>query len=809
MDVRSHLGVVFRRLRKTPVFTVTVVLTLGICFAANLTLFALVDSTLLRPLPFPAADRLVAIINSYPNAGYPHGGSSVVNYFERRRSVPALASVSLYREQHVVVGEDGSPERVPVLEVSSEFLATLDVSLARGRDFSEADMKQGSEGVAIITDEFWHHSFQGAADIIGRRFQADGTAVTIVGVLRPNFTLPGSETRLLRPLVYGPSEIDVRNRHNSAGQMIARLAPGATIAQAQQQLAAVDARAAGTDPSAPLLATWGYHTIVRSFAADLVRDIKPSLVLLQFGAVFLFAIGIANLMNLALIRANVRTSELAVRFALGAGLRHVVVDALAESTVITAGGAAIGVVLARWGLQFVNAYGAKFLPLGVHAQFDRTAFILGVGVVATVLLLLALPVVSVALRQSAQTGARASRAVTTSRTAQRVRNGFVVIQVALSFVLLCGAAVLGITLKHLLAQPLGFRPDYVLTGQVTLPRTRYPNTAARRAFVARLLSEVLAQPGVRSVAVNNGMPFTGAVGGGPVSIAGEAARAGGRAHHRVGVTSGFADVMGLRVLTGRFLEPADDAADRNVCVIDQAMADTYWPRQSALGRQLAFGTEFKAEKAATVVGVVDNVKQNDLAERGDFGTVYFPYDKFDTNFFYVAIRTEVEPAALASALRHVVLRIDPELPVDDIRVLSERVSATLVRRETPAVLAAGFSLVALAVATIGLYGVLAYAVTLREKEFGIRMAIGARRAQIVQMIWANGARLIVIGIMLGALIALATGRFVQALLFETTSGDPMILTGIAALLLAVGSAACLIPARRASQVDPSAALRAE
>lgn len=809
MDVPSHLGVVFRRLRKTPVFTVTAVLTFGICFAANLSLFALINSTLLRPLPFPAADRLVAIINSYPNAGYPHGGSSVVNYFERRHRIPALASVSIYREQHVAIGEDGSPERVPVLEVSSEFLATLGVSLARGRGFTDADMKQGSESVAIVTDEFWRHYFHAAPDIVGRRFRSDGVPVTIIGVLPPHFGVPRSEARLLRPLTYGPWDVDVRNRHNSAGQMIARLAPGASIAQAEQQLAAIDAQAATTDPSAALLPTWGYHTIVRSFAADLVRDIKPSLVLLQFGAVFLFAIGIANLMNLALIRANVRTSELSVRFALGAGLRHVVVDALVESALVSAAGAAIGVLLARWGLQLVNTYGAHFLPVGLHAQFDGTAVIAGTFVVVIVLLLLAVPVVSVALRQRAHAGVRASRAVTTSRTARQVRNGFVVIQVALSFVLLCGAAVLGITLKRLLAQPLGFRPDYVLTGQVTLPRTRYANTAARQAFVARLLTDVGAQPGVRSVAVNNGMPFTGAVGGGPVSIAGGAARAGGRAHHRVGVTSAFAEVMDLRVLTGRFLEPADDAADRNGCVIDQAMADTYWPHQSALGRQLEFGTEFKAEKAATVVGVVDVVKQNDLAERGDFGTVYFPYAKFDTNFFYIAIRTEVEPAALASALRQVVLRIDPELPVDDIRVLSERVSATLVRRETPAALAAGFSLVALAVATIGLYGVLAYAVTLREKEFGIRMAIGARRAQIVQMIWANGARLIVIGITLGALIALATGRFVQALLFETASGDPIILTSIAALLLAVGSAACLIPARRASQIDPSTALRAE
>jgi predicted permease len=359
--------------------------------------------------------------------------------------------------------------------------------------------------------------------------------------------------------------------------------------------------------------------------------------------------------------------------------------------------------------------------------------------------------------------------------------------------------------------PTGFLADHVLTGMIDLPWNRYPGRAVQRTFADRLLTSIRTLPGVRYAAINNSMPFTGRVAGAPVSIEGRPVGAGETvlAHHRSGVSGDYFAAMGIPLLRGRLLEEADGRSATTVCVIDQAMADRYWPGKDPIGRRLAFSPTFTEKDAATIVGVVANVKQNELGEADGFGMAYFPFAKFQSNFFYILIRTPLATSAIASSIRKTILQIDPELPIDDLRSLQTRIDDSLVARRAPALLAGLFAGVALLLTTIGLYGVMAYVVSQRTREFGIRLALGAQRGTVLRMVFRQGARLAVIGLAAGWGIALVVGHTLSSLLYGVTPHNPSALCTVAALLSVVAALACWLPARRATKVDPVVALRAE
>jgi len=801
-----------RSLAKSPGFTVAALVTLALCLGANLTIFAVVDAVLLRPLPFPDARRLVAVVNSYPAAGYPHGGASVPNYFDRRHAIPAFASVSLMAQGNVIVGDPGSPQRVPIASVTPEFFATLRVPLALGRSFTEAELTYATGQVAVLTDEFWRVHFHGDSGVLGQTFLNDGVPATVIGVLPPGFRFPASQAQFFRPLAHDPGARGPQNRHSNGGEMIARLAPHATLAEAQAQIDALNLRQAADDPMRGLLAGWGYHTFVRSLQEDHVAALKPTLWLLQAGALFLLLIGLVNLANLLLIRASGRTKELAVRQALGASARHIARDVLIETMLLALAGGGLGLLLGAFGVDLCAALGARQLPAGTTISLD--ARVAACGLLATLAMggLLSLPVIWFNLHAKLGPSLQIeSRGGTASRAAQRVRHGFVVVQVALAFVLLSGAGLLGLSLKRALETPTGFTPERVLTGMISLPWKRYPDKTAGLAFAERLVAAVRALPGVTHAAINNSMPFTGRVSGAPFSIEGHAAQSGDpvRAEHRSGVTSDYWSAMAIPLRRGRLLEEADNQLAPTVCVVDQALADRYWPGVDPLGHRLAFNGTFTEKDAATVVGVVGQVKQNEVGEAGSFGMVYFPYAKFQTNFFYLVVRTALPPAAIAPSVQKAILQLDPELPIDDLRPLQTRIDDSLLGRRSPALLAGIFAGVALLLASIGLYGVMAYAVAQRTREFGIRLALGAQPAALLQMVFCQGARLAALGLAAGLAIALAAGSSLSSLLFDVSARDPFLLAAVATLLGAVATLAGFIPARRATKVDPMIALRAE
>jgi predicted permease len=795
---------------KTPGFTITAVATIALCLGANLAIFAVVDAVLVRSLPFPAPNRLVTLFNAYPGAGAERSSASIPNYFERRGALPALTSVSIYQDASFIVGDGSSPNRVEAARVSPEFFATLGVPLSKGRAFTDAELTYQTDQVAIITDEFWHRHFNAAPDILGRTFLNDGLAITVTGVLPPGFRYLSSRAQFFRPASHEPKQREISSRHANSHQMIARLAPGSKIQDAQSQIDAFNARLLADDPLAQLIKDAGFHTTVAGLHADHVRSIRPTLLLLQAGGVFLLIIGVVNLTNLLLIRASGRTKDLAIRQALGARRRHIAVEVLCETLLLTFAGAVFGLFIGSFGIDLLRMLGASQMPLGAHISFDSRLAVLGLLASVVLGVVLAVPIVWFNLRaRLAATLQTESRGGTTTRAALQLRHAFIVAQIALAFVLLSSAGLLGRSLQHILATSSGFSSGNVLCGQVSLPWKSYKDQTSRLAFTERLLSSLRAIPGIADAAISTGLPFTQRANDNATVVEDHPSEPGQplKAHYMSNVSAGYWSAMRIPLLRGRYLEEADSHRPARVCIVDQAFAQRYWPDGDPIGRRIAQDIKVTEENAITIVGVVGEVKQGALTENSGHGAVYFP-DNGSFSFSLI-VRTALPPASLAPAVRKAILEIDPGQPIDDLRPLQSLIDDSLVAHRSPAVLAALFSAVALLLAALGTYGVLAYAVGQRQREIGVRMALGAQPRQILAQFLGLGAVLLGIGLALGLAGTWATGLAMRTLLYGVGPMNLAVLAATAGVLLGVVFFALYLPSRRAARTDPNIALRAD
>lgn len=809
----NNMRFALRQLRKAPAFTFTALATIAICLGANLAIFAVINSVLLRPLPFPDSDRLVKIFNTYPKAGVENDGSSVTNYFERRGNIPAFSSLSIFLYRAEPVGEPGSTEQDQIMRVSSDFFTTLGVGLAMGRPFTEAEMAENST-VAIVTDAFWRRRLNSDPNVLGRDLRVNGIPRKIVGVLPPDFRFLSSEALLYLPYKSGPEQRAPAARHSGGGaiQMIARLKPGATIAEAQAQIDAHNAAVEKDNPQAKMMAEAGFRSPVVSLHADHVSSIRPTLWLMQGGVFFLLLIGAVNLINLLLIRASGRAKEMAIRQSMGASRQHIVRQVLTETVILTSTGGLIAVLVGAWGTQLLQVLGANRLPLGAHIVFD--GWLASIGLVGAVILgiLIAVPIAWFNLSSHlANTLQSESRSGTINRTTQRLRHGFIVAQIALAFVLLAGAALLGLSLKNVMAVSPGFRADHVLTGYCTIS---WPLEEESVGVTDRLLESIRQQPGIAAAGVITDIPLNGDSGKSAVTPKGYVPPAGQsvQGHYSYGVNGDYFSALGIPLREGRFLISADSHRPERVCVVDEDLAQRYWPRGGggdALGQRLALGDELDDAKLFTIVGVVGTVKQIGLTETQGRGAVYVPYTYRKGASVFVVTRTSQHPEAFAETLRTLVRAAHPELAFDNVRSMDTRISESLMARRSPALLAAIFAGVALLLAAIGTYGVLSYAVAQRQKEIGIRMAVGAQREQIRSQFISLGLRLLVAGTVLGLIGAWLTGRAMQSVLFDVPTLHLGALLVTALTMATVSLIACLIPAQRASRVDPMIALRAE
>lgn len=486
-----------RQLAHRPGFGAVTVLTLGLCLGANLAIFAVLDAVVLRDLPYPEPSRLVAVENVYPGAGVLHGGASIANYMERRDAIEAFESVSLMTEYPFTVGEAGSTRNVLTARVTPEFFSTLGVPLAMGQEPTDASLDyNGGEGV-IITDRFWRSHFNADPDVLGRTFRMHTFDRVVRGVLPAGFCYLSSKAEIYGHLSHYPAKRRPDNRHANDGQMIARLAPGATMADAQAQLDALNARQLADDPIAGTVEESGFHTRVMGLHEHHVKSVKPIVLLVQAGVLCLLLIGVVNLAGLLLIRASGRSKEIAVRAALGASPGQLSRKILAETLLLTLLGGVVGLALAALGVQLIRVLGMEMLPLGATVTLGARVGLVALVISAGLGVGLAIPILWHHLRDRTSVQlASESRGGTLNRSTQRLRNGFIVAQIALAFVLLCGAGLLAESLERALDRSPGFRPDGVLTAQIVLPFENYPDETSRVRFVRELVTRLRALPGV-------------------------------------------------------------------------------------------------------------------------------------------------------------------------------------------------------------------------------------------------------------------------------------------------------------------------
>jgi predicted permease len=814
-DLRFALRLLFR----DRAFSATVILSLALCVSANAVVFTVVRSVLMRPLPFADPDALVFSYDSFPGAGVERAGTSVPNHLDHRAFTDVYESVALYRATGVEVGANGSADRVRVMSVTPSFFHVLKASPLRGRPFAESEGVVGQNHAAVLTYGYAQATFGSVDAAVGRELSIDGERYAVVGVMPPSFTFLDPDVRMWLPLAFSPEDRAEDRRYGQNHNEIARLAPGATITQAQQHVDGLNKRSLERAGAfRPMLEQAGYGTRITPLAADMVRTVRRPLQLLWAGVLFVMLIAAVNITNLVLVRASSRTKELATRHALGAGRGAVARQLLTETTLLTAVGAALGIAAAAVGLSWLTSLGIADLPRSEEVRMDwmvvaftaGLALLLGLVTGAGPIVHLSGMNINVVLREDGRTG-------TAGRGARAFRRSLVVAQVALAFVLLIGAGLLFASFRQLLRVNPGFQPSQVLTARVDLPNTRYPDRTARRTFTDRSLEAIRQLPGVQAAGFTTGLPFTAQnsssviVAEGYVMAPGESVIA----PSQISVTPGYFETMGIPLKRGRSLGAQDGPDSPLVIIVDERLARKFWPNTDPIGRRMYLpNTPEEATKPRPdtrymrVVGVVGAVRQHGLADNEDerIGAYYMPLTQRGSSGLALAVRTSGDPAKMTAAIREVVTRIDPNLPLFDVRTMPERLDRSMDRRRTPMMLSLGFGFVALLLASIGIYGVLAYQVGQRHREIGVRMALGSSQSAILRLILREGTTLVAVGLLLGVAGLLALRPAIASQLFGVNAIDPLVILSVTSVLGFAAGVACLAPAWRASRVDPIQAL---
>jgi predicted permease len=804
----TELKGALRRLAKSPSFTATALLTFALCLGANIALFAVVNAVLIRPLPYPNPGQLVSVFNQYPKAGIDRGGASVPQYLARRKGIAAFADAACYLNWGFTLGGEGAPEHVDSMIVTPSFFHVLGERAELGRTFTDEEGIRGKNDVLVISDALWRQRYASDPAVIGQKTLINGTSQTIVGVMPPGFAFGTARVQVWTPMTFGDDERTVE-RHENNRSMIARLRPGSTVAEAQSQIDALNTYLQEQGPFSKMAKDAGFRTSVVDLHDDLVSTTRNMLLLLQAGVLFLLLIGAVNLANLFMVRASARAKEFSVRQVLGAGRQQIAQLLVSETLVLSAGGAVLGLGLGWLGLRGLGALGADRLPHFAPYSLDFRVCAVAFGASLLTGLLVAVPTLWHGRGEALAHGlSLESRGGTATRSANRLRHALIIAQFALAFTLLTGAGLLGITFSKILAINPGFRPENLLTGSVSLPWKHYEEPKQRYAFLGRLGQELSSLPGVIDVGFTTDLPFGGArASNNAFTIEGQPPLPGHSllVHNHAGVAGDFFGALGIPLREGRLLGDDDSSHSLPVCVVDEAFERQYWPGGSALGHRISGGPG----GMYTIVGVVGTAKQSDLTDQQANGTVYFPYMIDAGERVTAVLRTVQVPGSLASAFRGALLRVDPGLAAEDLRTMTSRIDESLEARRSPLMLACIFSGAALLLAALGIYGVLAYSVSQRRREMGVRMALGAQPRQILAQFLSFGVRLVIAGTILGCAGGWMAGRAMASLLYGVDSGNPAVYCAIALLLALVAMAACLLPALRAARVPPMEVLRSE
>ena len=793
-------------------FTITALLTLALCIGANTAVFTVFRSVLLRPLAYPEPERLVTLYNVYPGVGVHQGRNGVPDYLDRRQETAVFQEVALFSSSGYDVGADGTPQKLFGIYTTPSLFRLLRVPPLLGRAFTEDEAILGKEKVVLLSYGLWQQMFAGDRSVVGRDLRLTGAPYRIVGVMPASFEFGPRDTQLWVPFAFTPQQTSDGARHNNSWSMVARLKPGISLAQAQQRIDALNRRNLERFPRyRKLLEEARFGTRVQGFQDAMVEDIRPTLYLLQAVVAFVLLIGCVNVANLLLVRSNVRMKELAVRFSLGASRGRLGRQLLTESVLLALAGGGLGILTGFWGARLLSHLGAEELPRGQTIHPDGT--VLGFALLATVaagLLFGSIPVLHLFRRNLMDVFRQTERAGTAERRALRTRAAMVICQVSLAFVLLIGAGLVTLSFMRALRVDPGFRPEGVVTARLTLPRPRYAEDAQARNFVERLLTSARSLPGLSRVGMTTNLPFSGSNSSSAITIEGYA-RAPGEPVPVPGLNTCDADyfrVMGIPLLRGRLFEETDTAESLKVVVIDQFLARRYWPDKDPIGAKIRGGVDSDSP-LFTIVGVVGSVKIGDLTEHNPVGLVYFHYKQSGPRSMHLVMNAGRDAGSILGALRREAARLDSELPLYDTKTMPERLERSLLARRAAMVLCLVFAGLALLLAAIGIYGLLAYAVTQRTREFGIRIALGARAADVLALVFRQGVTLALAGVAIGLAGAYFLTRLMTSLLFEVKPADPAVFVLAAVVLSAVAAAASLLPSLRATSIDPVVTLRYE
>ncbi|MDF1504922.1 ABC transporter permease, partial [Roseisolibacter sp. H3M3-2] len=799
-----------RALRRRPGFVAVVVLTLALGIGATTALFSVVNGVLLRPLAFPEAERLVEVrgVSTDGNPERVGASASYPDYVDYRDQSTRFAHLAAFRTwTTTLTAADAEPARLPLMLATASYFPTLGVRPLVGRALVPADERPGAPAVAVLGHALWRQRFGGDPAVVGRAITLDGVPTTVVGVLPPDAKLDRADVQLWQPVVPGALE---RERGVHRYSVVGRLRPGATPEQATTELRAVARRLEAAFPRDNAKRT----VELRALRESVVGDARPALLIL-FGAVTLvLLVGCANLASLFLARGAAREREMAVRAALGAGRTRLMRQWMTESLLLTLSGGLAGLAVAWLGTRALLAFVPQSIPRAGEVTLDLPVlgFLLAVSV-ATGLVFGALPALQ--LRRDAGApglaGALSGGRATAGRSRTRLRQGLVVAEMTLATVLVVGAALLLKSFWQLQSTRLPVRPEGVVVTRLLLPETRYDSSAKIVRFYARLREEVAALPGVRSAAVAYEHPI-GAGWTSSFTIVGRPKPTeGDRPEARVRpVQPGYFRTVGLALRAGRDVS-ADDRMDTpGVVVVNEAFVRRHFAGADPLGHVLdREGPWWPGQPTTfTIVGVVADEPYLGVGREADPAT-YYPHAQFPMGDMWLVTRTDLGVAATAPLLRERVWRLDPALPVEEVTALRALLGTSLAEPRFNASLLALFAGAALLLAAVGIYGVLAYTVAQRTREIGVRLALGAARGQVVRLVVGQGLRVAAAGVVLGTAGALALGRVLGALLQDVSQRDPAVLGAVVVVLTGTALAAAWLPARRASRIAPTTALRAE
>jgi putative ABC transport system permease protein len=806
-----------RNLVKTPGFTIVAVITVALAIAANTAVFSLVNALLIRPLPFKAPESLVLLFEKFSAQGLDQIPVSAPEYLDWEKQTRSYERIAAFNFANFNLTGGDMPERIQGAVVTPSLFPLLGVQPIKGRVFNDAEFGEGNDGVVVISERLWRRRFNSDPQLVGTQVSVNGRSFTVVGIMPANFEFPlplfgvqggtfAERADMWKPIAFTKNELESRGSRSYG--VIGRLKPGVTIAQAQAEANTIVANwhplfPDNYEPATKFGATlYPMHDLV-------IGGMRPALMILLGAVAVVLLIACANLTTMLLARAGAREREFAIRLALGAGRLQLVRQMLAESILLALIGGTAGVMLAVWGLDLLRSIGTQTVPRLAEVNLDLRVLLVTLGTaVATGIVIGLIPALASGKPELTEALKEGGRGSTSGIRRNRLRNSLVIAEVALALVLLVGASLLMKSFMRLQNVHPGFEPKNVLTMEVALPLLKYPRGKPVADFYAEATRRIKALPGVEAASFTSILPLSGTNSDSSFQIEGRDAAA-----EKIypdeeirGITPEYFSVIKVPLLQGRFFNEGDQFEGPGVTIVNQSFAKKWFPNQEAVGKRITFSDTTKPDiKWITIVGVVGDMRHRglDLDPKPEY---YFAHNQNPYRAMILAVRSTQDPRSLTSAIRREISRLDPDLPAANVRTLEQVAADSIAPRRLSVILIGVFATVALVLASVGIYGVMSFLVVQRTHEIGVRMALGAQRADVLRLVIGRAARLVLMGTGIGLLLGVLSSQALRALLYNVGAFDLMTFITVTIALIVVSLLASYIPAVRATRADPMIAL---